>query len=181
MFRMEPEPNLGRRQQIFQVWIRPVEPQNAHFALRAARYELDQLVLEGLTAEEFEGTRQFLIKNASILVQTQDARLGYALDSQYYRVPDYTEFVRERLARLTLKQVNDAIRRHLGSDRMHVVMVTKDGEALRAQLVGGAAAPVAYNSPKPKELLDEDKIIERYPIALEAADVTIVPVDRVFE
>jgi zinc protease len=181
MFRMEPEPNLGRRQQIFQVWIRPVEPQNALFALRAARYELDRLVRDGLTAEEFEGTRQFLLKNAAILVQTQDARLGYALDSQYYGVPDYTEFVRERLSRLTLKQVNDAIRRHLGSDRMQIVMVTKDGEALKAQLVGGAVSPIAYNSPKPKELLEEDKVIERYPIPLDAGDVTVVPVDRVFE
>jgi zinc protease len=163
------------------VWIRPVEPQNAHFALRAARYELDRLVGDGLTAEEFEGTRQFLLKNAAILVQTQDARLGYALDSQFYGVPDYTEFVRERLARLTLKQVNDAIRRHLGSDRMQIVMVTKDGEALKAQLVGGAVSPISYNSPKPKELLEEDKVIERYPIQLAPGDVTIVPVDRVFE
>jgi zinc protease len=181
MFRMEPEPNLGRRQQIFQVWIRPVEPENAHFALRAARYELDRLVREGLTAEELEGTRQFLVKNASILVQTQDARLGYALDSRYYGVPDYVAFVRERLAKLTLKEVNDAIRRHFGSDRMHIVMVTKDGEGLKSRLVAGEPSPIQYNSPKSKELLDEDKIIERYPVAVRPEDVTVVPVERVFE
>ena len=28
MFQFEPDPNLARRQQIFQIWIRPVEPQN---------------------------------------------------------------------------------------------------------------------------------------------------------
>ena len=31
MNRFEPEPNLARHQQIFQIWIRPVEPPNAVF------------------------------------------------------------------------------------------------------------------------------------------------------
>src|SRR6266511_1430937 len=33
MFQFEPEPNIARWQQIFQVWIRPVEPATAHFTL----------------------------------------------------------------------------------------------------------------------------------------------------
>ncbi len=181
MFRFEPDPNLGRRQQIFQVWIRPVEPQNAMFALRAAKYELDALVRDGLTAKEFEETRQFLLKNASILTQTQDSRLGYALDGKYYRLPEFVPFMRESLARLTLKDVNDAIRRHFGAPAVRVVMVTKDGEALRDRLVAGEPSPITYNAQKAKELLDEDKIIERYPIPVKAADVTVVPVDRVFQ
>jgi zinc protease len=181
MFRMEPEPNLGRRQQIFQVWIRPVEPQNAVFALRAAKYELDRLVRDGLTAEEFEATRRFLAKNASLLTQTQDARLGYALDSQFYGIPEFVPFMRDALARLTLKDVNDAIRRHLGSPSMRVVMVTKDGDALRARLLSGEPSPIAYNSPKPKELVDEDKAIERYPIPLAPDDVAVMPADAAFQ
>ena len=40
MFLTLPEPNLGRRQQIFQIWIRPVTPENGHFALKTAPYEL---------------------------------------------------------------------------------------------------------------------------------------------
>src|ERR1022692_693711 len=36
MYLMEPQPNLARPQQIFQVWIRPVEPPTAKFALRLA-------------------------------------------------------------------------------------------------------------------------------------------------
>ena len=38
-FQMEPSPNLARHQQIFQIWIRPVEPPNAAFALRLALFE----------------------------------------------------------------------------------------------------------------------------------------------
>ncbi|HYX43133.1 MAG TPA: insulinase family protein, partial [Pyrinomonadaceae bacterium] len=39
MYQFEPDPNLARQQQIFQIWIRPVEPANGMFALRAALYE----------------------------------------------------------------------------------------------------------------------------------------------
>ena len=46
MFQFQPDPNLGRQLQIFQIWIRPVEPQNGHFTLRAALYEYDKLVRE---------------------------------------------------------------------------------------------------------------------------------------
>jgi zinc protease len=48
----------GRPQQIFQIWIRPVEPANGHFVLRAALYEFDRLIRDGLSREEFEITRQ---------------------------------------------------------------------------------------------------------------------------
>ena len=44
MFQFEPDPNQARHQQIFQIWIRPVEPQNGLFVLRAALYEYDKLV-----------------------------------------------------------------------------------------------------------------------------------------
>ncbi|MGH9903291.1 MAG: M16 family metallopeptidase, partial [Pyrinomonadaceae bacterium] len=72
MFQFTPDANLGRRQQIFQIWIRPVEPQNGVFALRAALYEYDKLVRDRMSKEAFEGTRAFLTKYTNILTQTQD-------------------------------------------------------------------------------------------------------------
>src|SRR3954454_7183479 len=62
MFLMEPQPNLARHYQIFQVWIRPVEPPTAKFALRLAMFELDKLHKNGLTQAQFEGAREFLGK-----------------------------------------------------------------------------------------------------------------------
>ena len=47
MYQFQPDPNLARHQQIFQIWIRPVEPQNGVFALRAALYEFDKLTRGG--------------------------------------------------------------------------------------------------------------------------------------
>ncbi|MBA3711915.1 MAG: insulinase family protein [Pyrinomonadaceae bacterium] len=181
MFQFTPDPNLGRSSQIFQIWIRPVEPQNAHFALRAALYEYDKLVRDGMSKETFEATREFLGKYSNILTQTQGAQLGYALDSRYYGITDFNTYLREQLAKLTLEDVNRAIREHLKSDRMRIVMITKDAPSLRNALLANEPSPITYNSPKPKEITDEDKVIQSYKIDLKPEAVTVVPVERIFQ
>jgi zinc protease len=181
MFQFQPDPNLGRRQQIFQIWIRPVEPQNGHFALRAALYEYEKLIRDGMSQETFEGARAFLLKNINILTSTQDANLGYALDSSYYGNPDFNTYMRERLSSLTLEDVNKAIQRYLKSDKMQIVMVTKDAEGLREAIINNTPSPIKYNAPKPDEILEEDKAIQNYRIAVKPEDVVIVPIERVFQ
>jgi predicted Zn-dependent peptidase len=181
MFQFTPDPNLGRSTQIFQIWIRPVEPQNSMFALRAALYEYDKLVREGMKQADFEAIRDFLTKYSNVLTATQDARLGYALDSRYYGTPEYTAFMRERLSKLTLADVNRAIKQHLATDRMRIVMVTRDAAGLRAAIVKGAPSPIKYNSPKPDDIMAEDKIIERYKIDVRPDQIVIVPVEKVFQ
>lgn len=181
MFLMTPEPNLGRQQQIFQIWIRPVEQENGVFALRAALYEYDKLVRDGLSQEAFDTTREFLTKFSNVLTQTQSARLGYALDSRYYGIPDYNAYVRAQLAKLTLADVNAAIRRHLRTESMRVVVVTKNGEGFRSSVVNNTPSPITYNSPKPKEIMDEDKVIQAYKLNARPEDIRIVPADQIFE
>ena len=36
-----PLPNIGRRQQHFEIWLRPIPPHNSLYGLRAALFELD--------------------------------------------------------------------------------------------------------------------------------------------
>ncbi len=181
MFQFDPDPNLGRQSQIFQIWIRPVEPQNAQFALRGALYEFDKLTKNGMSAETFEATREFLSKYVNILTQTQDSALGYELDSKYYGIGNFNAYMKDQLAKLTLADVNRAIKTHLANQPLRVVMVTKDAENLKNALVSNAASPIKYNSEKPKAILDEDKIIESYKITLKPEDVTITPVEQVFQ
>ncbi len=181
MFQFEPDPNLARTMQIFQIWIRPVEPQNGNFTLRAALYEYDKLVKNGLDRKTFEETRDFLSKYVNILTQTKDAELGYALDSKFYGIPNFNEYMKTELAQLTLADVNKAIKMHLASNKMRVVIITKDAEGLRDAIVKNTPATISYAAPKPKEITDEDKIISTFPIPVKAADVVITPVDRVFE
>jgi zinc protease len=181
MFRMEPEPNLARHQQIFQIWIRPVEPPNAVFALRLAMFELDKLVKNGIPPADFEKTRSFLSKYINILTKTKSAELGYAIDSAYYGIPDFNEYVKTGLAKLTVSDENAAIRRHLRADKIEIVGIAKDADAIRAALTGADPSPMHYNSPKGQDVLDEDKIVERFPLGVRKEDVTVVPVNTVFE
>jgi zinc protease len=77
MFQFQPDANLCRQQQIFQIWLRPLRTNNdAQFATRAALFELEKLVHDGMTQEDFEATRNFLDKHASLLVKTQSAQLA---------------------------------------------------------------------------------------------------------
>jgi zinc protease len=181
MFQFTPDPNLGRSSQIFQIWIRPVEPQNSLFALRAALYEYDKLLKEGMKQEDFTAIRDFLVKYANVLTATQGARLGYALDSRYYGTPEYTSFMRARLSKLTLADVNRAIKQYLNPGNMRVVIITKDAESLRDAIVKGTPSPITYNSPKPADILAEDKLIEKYKVNVRPDQVVIVPVDKVFQ
>lgn len=180
MYQFQPDPNLARQEQIFQIWIRPVPPEQAMFTLRAALYEYDKLVSDGLTQETFEATRKFLSKFVDVLLQTQSASLGYALDGRYYGIPEFGEFLKGELQKLTVEKVNAAIKKHLKSNQMRVVIVTKDAEALKEAIVSEKPSPMTYNSPKPEEILAEDKIIEKYPIPTKAEWVKIVPVENVF-
>jgi zinc protease len=181
MFLMTPESNLARQQQIFQIWIRPVEANNGVFALRAAMYEYDKLVRDGISQAAFETTREFLTKFANVLTQTQSAQLGYALDSRFYGISEYNAYVKSQLAKLTLADVNAAIKRHLKTDRMRIVLVTKNADVIRDAILKNSASPISYNSSKPKEIMDEDKVIQTYRINVKPEDVVSVPVAQVFQ
>jgi zinc protease len=181
MFQFEPDPNLARHQQIFQMWIRPVEPQNGHFTLRAALYEYDKLIKNGISQEDFENTRNFLMKYVNILTQTQSDELGYAMDSKYYGLPEYNAHMKAALAGMKLADVNRVIKKYLAAKPMTVVMVTKDAEGLRKDILSNKTSLIKYNAQPPQNILDEDKIIQVYKINVTAADVTVTPVDKVFE
>ncbi len=180
MFLTHPDPNLGRRQQIFQVWIRPVVPKNAHFAIRTAMYEIDRLLREGMTREDFEATRNYLLKFSNILTASQDRRLGYALDSRYYGIDEFNRFISENLKKLTLEDVNRVLRQHLQNKNIQFAIVTKDAEDLRRRLVEDAPSPIQYDADKPAELLAEDKVIEVLPLRFSADRVKIRPLEEVF-
>jgi zinc protease len=181
MFTLEPPANIARNQQIFQIWVRPVEPPTATFALRLALFELDHLVNTGLTAKDFEQTRSFLSKYVNVLTKTKSAELAYAIDSSFYGMPNYNGYLKAALAKLTLQDVNAAVKKHFRTDGIQIVGVAKDAAALKASLIGGAPSPMTYNSPKPQDILDEDKLVEKWTLKLRDEDVRIVPVAKVFE
>jgi zinc protease len=181
MYLMEPQPNLARHQQIFQVWIRPVEPPTAKFALRLALFELDKLNKNGLTQEQFERTREFLGKYVNVLTRTKRAELGYAIDSLFYGIPPYNDYLKAQLSKLTLADVNRVIKQYIRTDRVAIAAVTRNGEDLKRQLASEDASPMTYNSPKPQEITDEDKLVVKWPLGLKVEDIKVRPVSEVFQ
>jgi len=180
MYQFFPDANIARQAQIFEIWIRPVAPEHGAFALKAALYELDRLITGGLSAEDFASTREYLEKNVFIMTKTQDQQLGYALDSRWYGIPEFTSYAREALASLTVEQVNAAIRRHLSAANLDVVIITKEAEKLRDELLADHRSSVHYDAAKPEDLLAEDEVIGSRKLHLWPESVRITPVHEVF-
>ena len=180
MFQFFPNPNLGRKAQLFEVWIRPVAPQNGHFALRLALAELGKMVDNGISQADFATTRDYLMKNVFVMTATQDQRLGYALDSQWYGTPEFTAMMRTALSKLTAADVNAALRKHLSAHNLSVVIITRDAAALKAALVSDAFSPIKYDATKPQALLDEDQQIGSMKLNIKPEAVTITPAAQVF-
>jgi zinc protease len=181
MFQFFADANMARQQQLFQIWIRPLRTNNdAVFATRVALFELDKLIRNGLTAEEFSKQRQFLSKFVSQMAKTQAQQLGVALDSRYYGTAMFADYVRSELRKLTVADVNRAIRKHLQTKNVQFVFVAKDAADLEKRLTSSAPSPITYPTPKP-ELAAEDAVLEKSPLHFAAGSVRTLPVSEVFE
>lgn len=175
-----PVPNNFRKNQYFSIWVRPVPHDKAAFALRAALWELDRLIEKGMSPAEFEATRSFLLNYSKLWVQTLPRRLGFAMDGASYGRDDLVTELARRLPRLTVDQVNAAVRKQLMSSGICVAIVTRDAKGLRETLVSGKPTPIVYDTQgTPDEILAEDKQIAAFP--LKDLRVTIVPASAMFE
>lgn len=174
-----PGPGVPRRQQYFSVWIRPVRPETAHFALRAALHEVDRLRERGLTQDELDLTRDFLVNYSKLWAQTLSDRLGFHMDSRFYGMPYYIEEIERRLPAVTVEDVQRVVREHLPTERYEAVLVTDDAAALAEALRGDDASPMTYGSQVSDEVLSADETIERRPVRPTGIDT--VAVDQVFE
>jgi zinc protease len=182
MFQTKPDANLGRSEQIFQVWLRPLRSNNdAHFATRTALFELDKLIKNGISKEDFEATRNFLINFVPQMVASQDRQLGYALDSEFYNTESFVDYVRGKLEKLTLDDVNRVIRDNLQTENIHYVFITGDGKDMQKRLASEQTSPMVYNAEKPAELVAEDKLIADYKLAIPAKNISVLDVEKVFQ
>jgi zinc protease len=180
--RQFPPPNVPRRQQIFQVWIRPVPNEARVFAFRAAVREMKKLIIEGMSQEDFELTRKFLRGYILHYAPTTSMKLGYALDDLFYDIKDgHWSRYAKMLDGITLKDVNEAVKKYLNYENIKVVFVTPDAEGLKNALVNNEPSPITYQSEKPAGILEEDKEISTYPLTVKPENITVIKVEEVFE
>ncbi len=178
-----PPVNVPRRHQLFELWIRTLPNDQAVFALRAALRELDRLIAEGMTAEQFELTRSFLKKYSTHFAPTTSTRLGYAIDDSFYGIDSeghLARFVR-LMDELTRDEVNAAIARHWQTQDLAIAIVTGDAGGIAAALASGAPTPIEYANEMPAAVLEEDEAISAYPLAIDAGSIERWPVATIFD
>jgi zinc protease len=185
-----PPVNVGRRSQLFEIWIRPISstaPGTLHdrtlFATRAAWRELAALVELGMTPETLEETKQFLHNYTVNWAATISRRLAYAMDDAFYGMPGdgFLASIRAGLAGLDTARVNQAIREHLQYRNMYVVFITADADAMKRKLLSGEATPITYAGEKSAAHMAEDTEIASFAIPVQEEDITIMSIDDVFE
>jgi zinc protease len=198
---MLPATGVPRHSNYFSLWIRPVQIAeglkkqytelkdinigHAQFALRLALREIDNLVKNGMTKQEFELTRRFLRSYNKLYIQTPEKQLGFLLDSKFYGRKDYIKEMDALLAKLTVDDVNRAIKKYWQINNMFVTIVTDDSEAepLAAALKANTPSPMSYSNlvkeGLPKEVLAEDAEIANFP--LNVKNVTIVDTKDTFK
>ena len=175
-----PALNHCRQQQYFSIWIRPLANSNRHFVIRQAMFELKKLIQEGIPEERFELTKKYLLNYIKLYAQNLSERLGWQMDSNYYGYENFLAEAQERLPKITLDEVNSAIKKHLTFNNVSIAIITQDAESLRDALVADTPSPISYTGPKPQEILDEDKIYEVFPLAIKSGKVRIAPATQFF-
>jgi len=191
---MLPSSGYPRMSNYFSLWIRPVQiakqlkkqyPEladvklgHAHFALRMAIKTVDDMIKNGITKEEFEATRTFLRSYIKLYPSNTTEQLGYLVDSKYYGQKDFINEADEALAKLTVDDVNNAIKKYWQIDNMFVTIITdkSETEELAKSLKENLPSPMSYSnfvkSGLPKEVLQEDESVANY--KLNVKSVTIV-------
>jgi zinc protease len=173
--------NIARTQQDITLWIRPVVPATGVFATHGAIYYLERLVRQGIPAEQFELSRSFLLSYTRLWEQTDQRRLGYAIDSLFYGTPDFLEQYRKALSDMTPESVQAAVRRRLRPEALSFAFVTQDAPALIAALKSRAVTPPTYSSARPPEVLADDKAILQQPLPLRPEAIELLPANEFME
>jgi zinc protease len=177
-----PATNICRQQQYFSIWIRPLSNSNRHFVIRQTLRELRRLVEEGISEERFNLVRTYLLNYTKLYTQTLGERLGWQMDSRYYGYQDFLAEVQKRLPKITRKDVNQAIKKYLNFENIRVAIITQDALGLRDDLVANTTSPITYANPNmPREVLDEDLVIQLYPLEVKPENVRIAPASSFFQ
>lgn len=184
----EQETGTGRLQNPFVIWLRPIRPENAVFAVKAALRMLTVFHQEGLEEDEFLQMQQYLTGRVALWAATPGRRLGWAVEAAAMGWPDPIETLPSALAALDRETVNAAIARHLDPDNLRMVLVSDNASALSEILRGpdtedeDLQTPIVYEGTPPaaaSEQALEDEAIARDNLMVR--QVTVLPTKELFQ
>jgi zinc protease len=190
---MLPPSGAPRLTNYFSMWIRPVQIAkqlkeqyselsgitigHAHFAIRMAIRELDKLVTDGMSKKDFEITRQFLRSYIKLYIQRPSDQLGYLMDSKFYGRKDYLAEMDPLLAKLTVEDVNKAIKKFWQVNNMCITIITdaSEADALAKSIQENTESPMSYSdlvkSGQTKEVLQEDDLVAKYKLNVKSVKI----------
>ena len=178
-----PEVNTPLRQQCFSIWLRPIPPDQTLFGIRNALFELKNLIEKGIAQKDFDQTKKFVTYYSKLWASTLSRRLGYQMDSEFYGSDYFIDRIERELQTLTLDDVNAAIRKYLHPSDIKIAVVVNEGkgqEFLNAMMTN-APSPIKYQSPVSQSILDQDKLIEVFPLAINKEKSRVVNARDLFE
>lgn len=188
-----PVTGVPRSSNYFAIWLRPVQigdqlkeqyPEladitigHAHFAMRLALREIDMLVENGMTQDEFDKTKQFLRSYMKLYIQTPEKELGFLMDSHFYGRKNYIKEMDKLLEKTTLEETNAAIKKYMQTKNMDIVIITDDSEAqaLADSFKNNTTSSMSYadqlKAELPEDVLAEDAEIENYPLNVKSVEI----------
>jgi zinc protease len=178
-----PDLNTPLRQQFFSIWLRPVQPENVHFAIRNALFEFKNLVEHGLTKDDFEKTKKFVLNYSKLWAGTLSRRLGYQMDSEFYETEYFIDRIDEELKSLTVEEVNSAVKKYLDNKNIKIAVVVDDGKGteILSGMMSNALSPIKYSSPVSQNILEQDKLIETFPLTINVERSKVIKARELFE
>lgn len=178
-----PSPNAAMREQYFSIWLRPLRPEQAHFAMRLALHHLRRFVEEGLTGEDVSRMRAYLDGYYALFLQTESRRLGFAIDDAFYgQDAAWLDALRASWANLTADEVNAAIRRHIDPSHLEIAIVAPDAARLADAMASETPSPMSYAEgvTLPETALALDADVARLRIGISRERIEVIPVREIF-
>ena len=87
---------------------------------------VNTFVKEGITQKELDDTKEFLLGSEPLRTETLSQRLHRAYNDYYYDRPlDFSKLQLEKIASVTLKEMNDFIQKHTELSDISFAIVTK--------------------------------------------------------
>jgi zinc protease len=121
---------FDRRRQSFSMWTFP-QSSDAANCIRLEIELFQELIEKGVTARELRNAKKYLANSHVFSVDTASKRASLALDEHVYGLPPgYFEHHLERVAALSVDDVNDALKRRFSAENLLVCMVGTSSEIL---------------------------------------------------
>jgi zinc protease len=104
------------------------------------------------------------------------------MDSQYYGYQDFLTEAQKRIPQVTHEEVNAAIRKYLNFNNLYIAVITQDAAAFKDDLVANTPSPITYANPNmPQEILDEDLLIQDFPLDVKPEKVRVAEAANFFK